>query len=330
MLWLDGIDSPVFSTDCLAEIYPPAAAYPDVVSGMLAITMARSSRDYVLWFRAEHETTVRWAGDPNKPVVLGEHGARLTPRGSFAQWRVLNRFHAIPWSEVDVEAAEALRTNLLENALQSADRALRDRELAYQRQSLLLAELDHRVRTALGKVEAMVTTAATTPVSMQAFATVLRHRIQAMTQTHVLLAAGKWVGTSLRKLLEADVMPTAGAQLGRISLHGDDIFLSPLEALAMSMVFHELLTNALEHGALSTERGQVAIEWNRNVADDELAIRWQEIGGAPVTVPTEPAGGLDLIQKTIKEDLHGNVDLEWARDGLCCKVRLRIGDTSLR
>jgi light-regulated signal transduction histidine kinase (bacteriophytochrome) len=330
MHWLDSLDVPVFSTDSLWNLYPPAAAYADVASGLLAVTMARQSRDYVLWFRAEYETTVRWAGDPTKPVIVEEQGARLTPRGSFAEWRAINRMRAVPWSEVDVEAAAALRINLLENALQAADQKLRDRETAYQRQSLLLSELDHRVRTALGKIDAIVSKAATTPVSMQAFATALRHRIQAMTQTHMLLAEGKWVGTSLRKMLEEDLAPAAAGKRAAVTLRGDDVLLSPLETLAMSMVFHELLTNALRHGALCAEQGRVGIEWSTDLPKDTLSIRWRESGGPVVRTPATPFTGLDLVVRTIKDDLHGTVDFEFAAHGFGCEVRLPVGNTSLR
>ena len=96
MQWLDEVNRPVFSTDCLEEKYPTAAAYADRVSGLLAVSIARTSRDYVLWFRAEYQTTVRWAGDPAKPVVVGDHGSRLSPRGSFAEWLELKRMHSVP------------------------------------------------------------------------------------------------------------------------------------------------------------------------------------------------------------------------------------------
>jgi len=133
MQWLDGIDRLVFSTDCLAAAYPAAAEFADRVSGLLAVALTRTSRDYVLWFRAEYEITVSWAGDPSKAVMVGDHGGRLTPRESFAEWRELMRRHSAPWSDIELEAADALRINLLENVLTAADRALRDREAAYQR-----------------------------------------------------------------------------------------------------------------------------------------------------------------------------------------------------
>jgi two-component sensor histidine kinase len=167
-------------------------------------------------------------------------------------------------------------------------------------------------------------------MSMQAFATALHHRIQAMTQTHILLAEGKWVGTSLRKLLEEEVAPATLGQRDRIALSGDDLFLSPLEALALSMVLHELLSNGLKHGALSTDDGRVAIEWDMDVARDSIAIRWKETGGPVSTLPVTPGTGIDLIERTIKDDLRGNVDFAFAPDGLCCEMRLPLGDSSLR
>jgi two-component sensor histidine kinase len=151
-----------------------------------------------------------------------------------------------------------------------------------------------------------------------------------MTQTHALLAEGKWVGTSLRKLIDDDVAPATLAQRDRISLSGDDFFLSPLEALALSMALHELLTNALKHGALSTERGRVSIEWNMDAVGGALGIRWKETGGPTLTPPVVPGTGIDLVVRTIKDDLRGNVEFVFALDGLCCDVRLPVGDSSLR
>jgi light-regulated signal transduction histidine kinase (bacteriophytochrome) len=125
--WLGATGDAVYSTDRLAEIHPPAAEYKDLVCGLLAIALTRASHDYVLWFRAEYETTVRWAGDPSKPVVSEKHGTRLTPRGSFAEWRQLNRMHSRAWSEVDLEAADALRVVLLESVLKAVEKSLHER-----------------------------------------------------------------------------------------------------------------------------------------------------------------------------------------------------------
>jgi light-regulated signal transduction histidine kinase (bacteriophytochrome) len=124
--WLNGVNRPLFATGHLAAQYPPAAAFPELASGLVAVRLSREPRDYVMWFRPEIGLTVRWAGDPSKSVKVGPLGERLTPRGSFAEWREVTRMQSAPWSEVDLEAAEALRGALLEWVLRGMDMARRE------------------------------------------------------------------------------------------------------------------------------------------------------------------------------------------------------------
>ena len=77
----------VFHTDRLPLLYPPAAEFADVASGLIALSVSKTPRDYVLWFRPEVIRTVTWAGDPNKPVETFLGGERVSPRKSFAAWR---------------------------------------------------------------------------------------------------------------------------------------------------------------------------------------------------------------------------------------------------
>jgi two-component sensor histidine kinase len=235
-----------------------------------------------------------------------------------------------PWSAVDTEAADALRVVLLESVLKSVDRSLLARETALHRQNLLLAELDYRVRNALGNIEALVVKAAVTAVSVKSFSTTLRHRIQAMTQTHTLLAEGKWVGTSLRTLLTGDGAPSTLEHRQRMTLSGDDLFISPLEALALSVVLHELVTNALNHGALSTPQGAVSIHWGVDESSEQIVLRWEESGGAALQAAVDPSTGINLISRTIEDELHGTVKFDFAPAGLRCELRLPLGDKSLR
>ena len=327
--WLNGIAKPLLATDELSSLYPPASGFAELVSGLLAVSLTRDTRDYVLWFRAEYETTVRWAGDPAKPVKIEKFGSRLTPRGSFEEWRQQVRMRSVPWSEVDIEAAEALRVVLLEHVLKAMDDARRARESAFHRQNLLLAELDHRVRNALGKIDALISRARVGTNSVQGFATTLQQRIQAMLQTHILLSEGRWIGTSLRRLLEGDFASLASAQRERIELSGDDVFLSPLEALALSVVFYELISNALEHGALSVDRGKVAVTWRLDAASRLLSITWSETDGPLPPSPLVAGAGMEGVKHTIVEELHGSVDFETA-GGLRCRIELPAGDLALR
>ncbi len=112
----------VFHTDRLPLLYPPAAGFADVASGLIALSVSKTPRDYVLWFRPEAIRTVTWAGDPNKPVEAVNGGHRLSPRKSFAAWRESVRLHSLPWRSVHVQAAMTLRLSLMDVILRRIDR----------------------------------------------------------------------------------------------------------------------------------------------------------------------------------------------------------------
>ncbi len=105
----------VFTTNSLSELYPPADAYTDVGSGLLAIPISRSGRDWLLWFRPELIQTVKWGGNPHeKPIVEGPHGPRLMPRTSFEIWKETVRGQSNRWQPFEIKAARKLRFALLE------------------------------------------------------------------------------------------------------------------------------------------------------------------------------------------------------------------------
>ncbi len=144
--WLNAtVSGGLFHTDRLVELYPPAERFADVASGVFALSVSRSPRDYLIWFRPELVHSVRWAGDPNKPVSSVAGQVRLSPRRSFEDWRQEVRRRSEPWSSGDVRMAESLRVSLLEVVLEHVDQLARERERARIQQDRLLAELDDRI-----------------------------------------------------------------------------------------------------------------------------------------------------------------------------------------
>lgn len=142
--WLnETMEGGVFATDRLSAHLPQAAGWAKSASGILAVSVSRSPRDYIVWFRPELPHTVTWAGDPNKPHEIGE---RISPRKSFAAWQQDVRSRSAPWSSVDVKTAQSLRVSLLEVVLHHIDQISRERERAHLQQQALLAELDLRIR----------------------------------------------------------------------------------------------------------------------------------------------------------------------------------------
>ena len=134
LAWLRAQGGDVYVTSRLPAEYPAAAEYADVASGLLAAPLSQDGRDYLLWFRGEQRQTVRWAGDPRKPVTLADDGsARLHPRGSFALWEEESRGTAAPWRSTEIEAARDLRRAVLDVLIRRAE------EIATLNTELMLA-----------------------------------------------------------------------------------------------------------------------------------------------------------------------------------------------
>ena len=115
---------PVYATDALAREYPPAEAFADVGSGVLAVLLSSSSRRNVLiWFRPETIQTITWGGNPqDKPTVTGPHGPRLTPRKSFELFVESVARRSLPWKPVEIDAASRLRVLLIELVVDQVER----------------------------------------------------------------------------------------------------------------------------------------------------------------------------------------------------------------
>ena len=123
-LWARGVEETV-ATHALADMFPDASEFSDVASGVLAAPVSRLYPSFVFWFRPEIVRTVRWGGDPRKPVVAASSGAsgpgRLSPRRSFDAWKETVRGTASPWSPAQVEAARELRSAIVGVVLRQAE-----------------------------------------------------------------------------------------------------------------------------------------------------------------------------------------------------------------
>ena len=119
----DTPNQPLYATDALSRDYPPASAFSDVASGLLATPLSRTNRNVMLWFRPEITQIVNWGGNPHdKPTVTGPNGPRLTPRRSFELFQESVRGRSAPWLTVELEAASRLRMLVMELVVSRAER----------------------------------------------------------------------------------------------------------------------------------------------------------------------------------------------------------------
>lgn len=312
-----------YATDCLSAEYPPAAAYVGEVSGLLATPISRSPADYLLFFRREMVQTVNWGGDPSKSVQRQRDGSvRVSPRKSFSAWKETVRSQSLPWRDDELTIAEALRVALLEMILMRADVEERERREANERQALLIAELNHRVKNILALIGSLMRQSVGGARSVEDFTSDLEARIRTLAVAHEQLTASGWSKGPFRALLLTEFEPWLGPGMdGRVDLHGPDVMLETRAYQAMALVFHELVTNAAKYGALSNERGRVVLKWELEPTGS-LTVVWRELGGPRVEKPTRRGFGSTIIERAVPFELQGEAILRHLPEGLCAEFRV--------
>ncbi|TDH60501.1 PAS domain S-box protein [Dankookia rubra] len=206
---------------------------------------------------------------------------------------------------------------------------------------LLLAELNHRVRNTLAAVHSLAAQTARAAPSPSASWSAFGGRLLALARAHDRLSEGGWAaGAELRLLLETELAPylsAAGPAAGpRAMLDGPPVQLEPGSAVALALALHEMVTNAVRHGALSTPAGRVEVRWQiaqfqseyRSAEGARLRIEWLERGGPPLAGPPAQRGfGSRLLERNLPRQLGGEVELRFDPAGLqaAISVPLRSG-----
>jgi PAS domain S-box-containing protein len=196
-----------------------------------------------------------------------------------------------------------------------------ERKQSDERQSLLIAELDHRVKNLLARVAVISSYTRLGSSSVDEFVQVLDRRIHSMAAAHSLLSQNRWNGVNLADLVDSQLAPYATA--ANMTIGGPDVVLGPTVTQAVAMALHELVTNAVKYGALLSPNGHVSVKWNRQPADGastRVKIEWRENGGPPVAPPAKSGYGTSLIREMIPHELGGAVDLAFVTEGVCCEI----------
>ena len=306
--------SQVYTTDNLSGIMPEAAAFADRAAGLLAIPLSRRPRDYVVLFRPEQLRSVRWAGSQEKHIEYGPNGPRLTPRKSFEEWSQLVKGTAVSFTPPELRVAEALRTALLEVVLRLSDSANEERHRAHEKQELLIAELNHRVRNILSVIRGLLSQTRGSAGSVEEFIGTLESRVHALARAHDQITADRWSPARLYDLIEVEAGAYLGERRDRVKLTGPNVLLTPSAFTVMALVIHELLTNAAKYGALS-DGGVVSIDWHVD-EDGSLLVHWIENGGPAVVAPTRRGFGSTVIERSIPYDLGGKAEVAYRLAGV--------------
>ena len=303
----------VFATDQLSTLVKDAQEHASTAAGILAIPISRSPRDYIVLFRGELVRSVRWAGDPHKPVQYGPNGPRLTPRESFAEWKELVEGKSIPFTASELRVAETLRSTLIEVVLRLADEAAAERHQTNARQELLIAELNHRVRNILGVIRGLIRQSQASDDTVDGFVKVVDGRIHSLARAHNQITDDHWGPAPFEALIAAEAAAFAGGKSEKLSAKGPPTLLNPQAYSAMALVMHELVTNSVKYGSLSAD-GHVDLTWFKNKAGD-LVIQWREHGGPPVSQPNRKGFGTTIVERSVPYDLGGTAEARFKTTG---------------
>ncbi|MDB2408021.1 GAF domain-containing protein [Jannaschia sp.] len=311
----------VYATNSLGVSYGNAAEIADRVAGLLVIPISRSPRDYIVLFRSEIRRVVTWAGSPHKNVEPMPEGDTLHPRRSFEAWQEEVRDCCEPWDEATLTIANTLRYTLLEVVLKITDEANRATQHLRQKQELMVAELNHRVRNILNLITGIVSRSNRDMPSIDAYVGDLEGRIQSLARAHDQLTRQDWEATSLDALLRTEVSAYVKPNDATLMIEAPDIQLTPAAFSTLALVVHELVTNSVKYGALSTERGQIRMAKHID-RTGALTLRWTESGGPAVTAPEREGFGTAIITRSVPFDLKGRTDLHYHLTGLIAEFEL--------
>jgi two-component sensor histidine kinase len=191
---------------------------------------------------------------------------------------------------------------------------------------LLVEELNHRVKNTLAILQS---------IAAQTFRSASRPerdkfegRLRALAEAHNLLSTEKWQGSDLHEVVGRVLQPYLLANLDRVRMSGPKVPLAPRLAVVLSMILHEIATNAAKYGALSNDSGTVTLEWEtfEENAARKLRLIWTETGGPPVTAPVHRGFGSRLIERSARDQLGGEATVDFLPRGVVCTLTVGLDD----
>lgn len=195
-----------------------------------------------------------------------------------------------------------------------------------ERQKLLINELNHRVKNTLSIVQGLASQSFRQLEGSHGARQVFDARLNALAAAHSMLTERNWKSAHLTASIRSSVEATAGLDIERFRIEGPNICLAPQTAVSLTMMIHELTTNALKYGALSHPAGRVDIRWKieRDDGTDHLTLDWMESGGPRVEPPSRHGFGSRLIRSGMSLEKGNEVDMDFNPEGLHCRIKASL------
>jgi two-component sensor histidine kinase len=247
----------------------------------------------------------------------------LPAQQSFDDFEVEHEFEQIGRRTMLLNARRLDHLNLILLAIED----ITDRKQAQERQQTLTSELSHRVKNVISLIDSLATQTLTRSRSLTQFGDAFHGRLRAVARAHGELFASQWRAADFQNLA-LSTLEGCAIDMSRVKIEGEPLRLSPYQAMAVNLTLHELCTNAIKYGALSTESGRISINWSIENHGRERKVRllWREEGGPPAKTPRRKGYGTQLIETLVPYELQGEVKLNFERRGLTCELLFPLSE----
>lgn len=178
---------------------------------------------------------------------------------------------------------------------------------------LLMHEVDHRARNALSIVQSL--TRLTRADDLESYKKALAGRIGALARAQTSLTSRRWEGGRLEDVVRHELEALCSSDC--LVTEGPEVRLSPEQVQPLSMLLHELATNANKYGSCSRDGGRVSVTWTLD--EGRVTLQWRESGGPPVVAPTQEGFGSALKASVVRQ-LNGAISRSWEPTGIVVEI----------
>jgi len=196
-------------------------------------------------------------------------------------------------------------------------RDVTDRKRAENQRDLLVRELHHRLANTFATIQAIASQTFRYSGVDRHVQETFNERLLNLSRAHTALSNDNWSEVDLHHIISGSLRPYQSGDGARIGISGPVVRLAAQSAIALSMAIHELTTNAVKYGALSSERGRLSITW---ALDTRFTFVWRESGGPRVTSPKQGGFGSTMLHRVVANQLEGEVVLEFEETGVVCTI----------
>ena len=201
-------------------------------------------------------------------------------------------------------------------------RDISEKRAAEERERALSQEIAHRNKNMLAIIQIIVSRSLAEKQTPEEARRTIVQRLQAIAKSQAAMEMGGFVGASMDEITRLEFEGFSG----RIETAGPEVLLNSQAAQTFAMILHELATNAMKYGALSSPAGWVSVAWfvEPDDADAQFRFRWVERGGPPVKPPARYGFGSVLIEKIIAQDFGARPSMDFAPEGLRCEIDVAL------